>query len=302
MSAMLKDIPDGETAPLGFLVTLRRQIKDRDGHVYNVHKIVVCSQSDFFANAFKENIFKESKDNLIHLPDDDPAAVRAMLQFMYTGTYDNPVFFGSVDAMLLLHLHVYLLADKYAVGSALVPAAHNNPNNAVHAVYADVARKNTLAGMAATRLRDDLLALWPLVQPVFPRLVKAVYDATAAAGGGGSHDMIRGDIAMVAAKHVGVFVGDDEDEGEGKSEGGIEAALRAGFVGGGVEEEDGEQGEGEGEGEGEQDVLTAFARDLIRILARERDELKAKCSRYAGAAFAAAAVGAGGSEDGGESD
>ncbi|KAL1627767.1 hypothetical protein SLS54_002033 [Diplodia seriata] len=278
------------------------QIKDRDGHVYNVHKIVVCSQSDFFANAFKENTFKESKDNLIHLPDDDPAAVRAMLQFMYTGTYDNPVFFGSVDAMLLLHLHVYLLADKYAVGSALVPAAHNNPNNAVHAVYADVARKNTLAGMAATRLRDDLLALWPLVQPVFPRLVKAVYDATAAAGGGGSHDMIRGDIAMVAAKHVGVFVGDDEDEGEGKSEGGIEAALRAGFVGGGVEEEDGEQGEGEGEGEGEQDVLTAFARDLIRILARERDELKAKCSRYAGAAFAAAGGGAGGIEDGDESD
>ncbi|KAL1646537.1 hypothetical protein SLS58_003123 [Diplodia intermedia] len=280
------------------------QIKDSNGHVYNVHKIVVCSQSDFFANAFKENTFKESKDNLIHLPADDPAAVRAMLQFMYTGTYDNPVFFGSVDAMLLLHLHVYLLADKYAVGSALAPAPNNNAAHhhpVTSAIYANVARKNTLAGMAATRLRDDLLALWPLVQPVFPQIVKAVYDATAGAGSG-SHDMIRGDVAMVAAKHVGAFVGDDEDE-DGKSEGGgIEAALRAGFVGGRVEEEDGEQGEGEGEGEGEADVLGPFGRDLVRILARERDELKAKLARFVGAAAAAGGAGGGGSEDGGDGD
>lgn len=34
------------------------KIKDSNGHIYNAHKLVVCTQSDFFKNALKENTYK----------------------------------------------------------------------------------------------------------------------------------------------------------------------------------------------------------------------------------------------------
>jgi hypothetical protein len=51
-----------------------------------VHKKVLCGQSDFFEKAC-EGGFKEASSGVIDLTDDDPDAVKAMVQFCYTVNY-----------------------------------------------------------------------------------------------------------------------------------------------------------------------------------------------------------------------
>jgi len=51
-----------------------------------VHKKVLCAQSDFFQKAC-EGGFQEASSGVIDLTEDDPDAVRAMVQFCYTVDY-----------------------------------------------------------------------------------------------------------------------------------------------------------------------------------------------------------------------
>ncbi|OJD32285.1 btb poz domain protein [Diplodia corticola] len=264
------------------------KIKDSTGHVYNVHKLIVCSQSDFFANAMKDNTFKESHTSLIHLPADDAPAVRAMLQYMYTGTYDMPVFVGAIDAMLLVHLRVYLLADKYAVGndigamSAVASTSkqqqtESNDKNDKDAGACATKSSLKLAELACVRLAEDLEGLWELVRPAFKRIVREVYACTSAERDGA----LRAVVVAVAAKHVKAVVDDlvDEDDDGGDSEeggGGGGSGIGAAAVAAGPADGGGEGAEiNEGAAE-MQDVLGEFGRDLCRVLAKERDELKAR--------------------------
>ena len=78
------------------------------GKVFKVHSAIVASRSDFFATAcwggFKVSVElwhyrdkvnyltrQEAENHCIDLPDDDPAAVGAMLQYLYTLTLRNDV-------------------------------------------------------------------------------------------------------------------------------------------------------------------------------------------------------------------
>lgn len=56
---------------------------------YAVHKAILCTRSPFFAKCC-DGDFKEAKSGVIKLPDDDPAAVKMMIQYLYTGTYGSP--------------------------------------------------------------------------------------------------------------------------------------------------------------------------------------------------------------------
>ncbi|GME45523.1 btb poz domain protein [Neofusicoccum parvum] len=87
------------------------KMKDGDGKVYNVHKFVSCG-FPFFENAMKEGNFKEGLTNVVDLSGDDPAAVKAMLDFMYHGTYTYP---DSIDfqGSLIFNLNVFFLSEKY---------------------------------------------------------------------------------------------------------------------------------------------------------------------------------------------
>lgn len=82
--------------------------------VHNVHKAIVCSQSDFFAAACRFG--QEAANGEIHLQEDKPALVKAMIQYLYHLEYDLPDSEDSSEkAGLVFHAKMYSLADKYNI-------------------------------------------------------------------------------------------------------------------------------------------------------------------------------------------
>lgn len=57
------------------------------GFSAKAHKAVVCTQSEWFVKAVAEGRFLEGTTNVIAINEDNPVAVQAMLQFLYTGDY-----------------------------------------------------------------------------------------------------------------------------------------------------------------------------------------------------------------------
>jgi BTB/POZ domain len=69
---------------------------------YKVHKVVLCGQSDFFKKACNGG-FREASSGVIEMKEDDPAAVKAMLQFFYTFDYE---YEKAPDSDVVLHAKV----------------------------------------------------------------------------------------------------------------------------------------------------------------------------------------------------
>ncbi|KAF5569597.1 hypothetical protein FPANT_13896, partial [Fusarium pseudoanthophilum] len=63
---------------------------------YRVHKAIICPRSNFFEAAFSGE-FKEAQTGEIDLPDDDPVAVKMMIEYLYHDTYMPPPREGAVD-------------------------------------------------------------------------------------------------------------------------------------------------------------------------------------------------------------
>ena len=91
---------------------------------FKLHKAIVCTQSKVLA-AMSDSGFKESSTSTLVLEDDDPATVERMVNFFYTGTYDdgNPTtsMFEALDpgvagTILMANTLVYALAEKYDIG------------------------------------------------------------------------------------------------------------------------------------------------------------------------------------------
>ncbi|USP74896.1 glycoside hydrolase family 16 protein [Curvularia clavata] len=97
--------------------------------VYKTHKMIVCTQSEFFAAALRFG-GKESEESKIDLPHDEPIIVKLLVQYLYTGNYsvtkygykfphtcsencsDNENL--SADE-ILVHAKMYEMADKYNI-------------------------------------------------------------------------------------------------------------------------------------------------------------------------------------------
>jgi speckle-type POZ protein len=99
-------------------------------HEFKIHKLILATSSNFFAKAFNgdwkvsqpcpispasdatnlEN--KESEDGVVDLSDNDPAAIEAMLEFMYTYDYEQPI---DNTRPAVFHARMYKLADRYDV-------------------------------------------------------------------------------------------------------------------------------------------------------------------------------------------
>ncbi|PVH91084.1 hypothetical protein DM02DRAFT_546495, partial [Periconia macrospinosa] len=79
---------------------------------FNIHKLVLCTQSNYFSTAFNGE-WKESANGVIDLKGDDVSVVEAMLEFIYTHDY-NAIGEG-VSSPMLFNINVYGLADKYDV-------------------------------------------------------------------------------------------------------------------------------------------------------------------------------------------
>ncbi|KAF9872000.1 hypothetical protein CkaCkLH20_10632 [Colletotrichum karsti] len=63
------------------------------GRTFKAHRAIVCPQSSFFDKAFSSG-FKEASSSTINLPEDDPDVLQRLLQFLYTGNYDEGVSFN----------------------------------------------------------------------------------------------------------------------------------------------------------------------------------------------------------------
>ncbi|GAB7342313.1 hypothetical protein MBLNU457_g0543t1 [Dothideomycetes sp. NU457] len=82
------------------------------GTEINAHRYLVGRKSSWFKMTCS-GPFKEVQDRVIELHEDDPAAVRAMLLFLYDKPYANACEDASED--LLFFTRVFTIADKYDV-------------------------------------------------------------------------------------------------------------------------------------------------------------------------------------------
>ncbi|KAK5129241.1 hypothetical protein LTR08_003726 [Meristemomyces frigidus] len=82
-----------------------------NGHEWKVHKVIVCLQSDVFAKAC-DGQFQEAHSDTINLDHDDRECIEAMIQYMYTFSYnEDPI--DSSCCPIIFNTRVYAIADKY---------------------------------------------------------------------------------------------------------------------------------------------------------------------------------------------
>src|SRR5690606_4839200 len=55
-------------------------------YTFRVHRAVICSQSGYF-ETLCESEFKEAQERKVELKEDDPEAVRCVIEFLYTRDY-----------------------------------------------------------------------------------------------------------------------------------------------------------------------------------------------------------------------
>ncbi|KAK7536880.1 uncharacterized protein J3D65DRAFT_602934 [Phyllosticta citribraziliensis] len=119
---------DGFQAKLYSDLTIRCQDKE-----FYVHKMVLCCQSEFFANACKpDSPFVEARTGIITLDEDDPFIVQLMLDSFYADGYDfqdqaeqrfQPL--PQVEAMALSDVLLYAMAEKYRAHHVKSHAVNN---------------------------------------------------------------------------------------------------------------------------------------------------------------------------------
>jgi speckle-type POZ protein len=105
---------------------------------HRVHKLVICTQSKVFYAACTGS-FKEAPSNEFEMPEDDPAMVARMVEYLYSGRYevggadsatelnnnsDHDVADGKPLTPMRVHARMFALADKVRHCRAPTICAH----------------------------------------------------------------------------------------------------------------------------------------------------------------------------------
>ncbi|KAL0258166.1 hypothetical protein SLS55_007338 [Diplodia seriata] len=124
-----------------------------------LHKIVLCSQSEFFKLMLAAPM-KESRESVVHLHE-DPELVDSALDFMYLGalTYELPDHASPADAAIRI-LGIYEIANQYMIDALLNATAIRFSDHLKHnpSLSANVAVLRT-AYLDLTRDTHDLRKL-----------------------------------------------------------------------------------------------------------------------------------------------
>ena len=80
---------------------------------FSVHKEMLCGVSSFFRSAFTGS-FREGRQQVMELPEDDPNIFELLVQWLYTDKYDLQQSDGPGDSFNYSEgIQLYCLAEKY---------------------------------------------------------------------------------------------------------------------------------------------------------------------------------------------
>ncbi|KAI4633805.1 uncharacterized protein J4E87_000971 [Alternaria ethzedia] len=159
-----------------------------NGDAYKVHKNIVCDKVDFFTRALRFG-GKESQNDAIDLPEDDPAIVRRLIQYLYEAEYTPLLSDVASTGSARCHYNeagyflgagtgccAHFTCDKCEVDTAVLPSLNGREYQLLlHVKMYEIADKYEVRG-----LKD-------LAREKFQRSCKQFWDS---------------DVFAVAAHHV----------------------------------------------------------------------------------------------------
>ncbi|KAI4953062.1 hypothetical protein J4E86_006601 [Alternaria arbusti] len=77
------------------------------GDTHHVHKNIVCCRSGFFERAERFPAGREAAESKVDLPEDDPAIVKLLIQFLYENDYETKDLTIKSDTRAAKALHKY---------------------------------------------------------------------------------------------------------------------------------------------------------------------------------------------------
>jgi hypothetical protein len=69
-----------------------------------VHKLVICTQSDYFEKAFQKN-FIEGASGELTFKDGSGAAYWRVFEYLYTGEYSDELSINGFEGKLVINIH-----------------------------------------------------------------------------------------------------------------------------------------------------------------------------------------------------
>ncbi|MCJ1438124.1 hypothetical protein MMC27_007511 [Xylographa pallens] len=79
---------------------------------WRIHRAIVCSRSKYFKRAC-DGDFKEAREAILTLVDEDPALIEEMLLYLYTMQYPQTPLSLRKAKDMVLDAKMYSIADKY---------------------------------------------------------------------------------------------------------------------------------------------------------------------------------------------
>lgn len=108
-------------------------LKTKDGKEHKVHQIILRAQSRFFDRAFdSKSTWQETKLGEMELFNDAPENIQAMIDWMYSFSYESPAHMTSRQARTLFHVQMYAMGDIYDATPLKDLAARNFDTDVDH--------------------------------------------------------------------------------------------------------------------------------------------------------------------------